>query len=64
MADADLKLSMQTNIYGDTALHSACYMGRIDAVKQLLPATGSAVLNMVGYYYLLKYRNSRQTNKF
>lgn len=58
-----LQLALSTNVYGDTAMHSgfiliifwisatfiACYMGRIDAVKQLLPVAGSTILNMVNW---------------
>ncbi|KAL3111592.1 hypothetical protein niasHT_019939 [Heterodera trifolii] len=40
------QFALQTNLYGDTALHSACYCGRMDAVKQLLGAAGSEVLGM------------------
>uniref|UniRef100_A0A1I8AX76 ANK_REP_REGION domain-containing protein n=1 Tax=Meloidogyne hapla TaxID=6305 RepID=A0A1I8AX76_MELHA len=40
------QFALKTNIYGDTALHSACYMGRTDAAKQLLNAIGSEVLSM------------------
>lgn len=32
---------------GDTPLHVACYGGRLDVVKALLPITPSAVLTMV-----------------
>ncbi|KAI3414040.1 hypothetical protein GPALN_011506 [Globodera pallida] len=40
------QFALQSNLYGDTALHSACYCGRMDAVKQLLAAAGSEVLGM------------------
>uniref|UniRef100_A0A915MJ47 Uncharacterized protein n=1 Tax=Meloidogyne javanica TaxID=6303 RepID=A0A915MJ47_MELJA len=40
------QFALKTNIYGDTALHSACYMGRTDAAKQLLNTIGSEVLSM------------------
>ncbi|EJW73279.1 hypothetical protein WUBG_15815, partial [Wuchereria bancrofti] len=39
-------LALKTNIYGDTPLHTACYAGRLDAVKRLLDFSGSVTLNM------------------
>jgi serine/threonine-protein kinase TNNI3K len=46
-ANGRRQFALKTNLYGDTALHSACYMGRMDAAKQLLGAAGSEVLSMV-----------------
>ncbi|VDK70940.1 unnamed protein product [Onchocerca ochengi] len=40
------QLALKTNVYGDTPLHTACYAGRLDAVKRLLTFTGSNSLNM------------------
>lgn len=40
------ELALKTNIYGDTPLHTACYAGRLDAVKRLLDFGGSITLNM------------------
>ncbi|KAM3724268.1 Serine/threonine-protein kinase TNNI3K [Dirofilaria immitis] len=40
------ELALKTNIYGDTPLHTACYAGRLDAVKRLLTFSGSNTLNM------------------
>ncbi|CAK5131347.1 unnamed protein product [Meloidogyne enterolobii] len=48
------QFALKTNIYGDTALHSACYMGRTDAAKQLLNTIGSEVLSMVKLFELIK----------
>ncbi|KAL4002105.1 Ankyrin repeats (3 copies) family protein [Acanthocheilonema viteae] len=40
------ELALKTNVYGDTPLHTACYAGRLDAVKRLLDFAGSITLNM------------------
>ncbi|VDN26827.1 unnamed protein product [Gongylonema pulchrum] len=40
------ELALKANVYGDTPLHTACYAGRLDAVKRLLTVAGSNTLNV------------------
>lgn len=40
------ELALKTNIYGDTPLHTACYAGRLDAVKRLITVAGSSTINV------------------
>ncbi|KAI1708837.1 ankyrin repeats (3 copies) domain-containing protein [Ditylenchus destructor] len=40
------EIVLKTNIYGDTPIHSACYTGRVEAVKHLLSVAGSSILTM------------------
>ncbi|KAI6176629.1 Serine/threonine-protein kinase TNNI3K [Aphelenchoides bicaudatus] len=45
-AESTKKLACKTNIYKDTALHSAAYNGKLDAAKIILQCAGGSILLM------------------
>ncbi|CAD5220579.1 unnamed protein product [Bursaphelenchus xylophilus] len=42
---------LKTTIYGDTPLHVACYHGKLEAAKMLLPLGGSAILKLENVFH-------------
>ncbi|CAD5214642.1 unnamed protein product [Bursaphelenchus okinawaensis] len=45
------KMILETTIYGDTPLHVACYHGKLEAAKMLLPLGGSSILKLENVFH-------------